>query len=529
MKRHDLEFVSIPRMVLSSAERFGDGESIVDLETGVRLNFVEVADRMIESVRAAIAFGVGPGDRIAVWAPNSADWIIAALGVLGAGGILVPINTRFKGAEAAYVLRKTGAKAILTVPSFVGNDYVSMLRAEGIGISIALIGPGTVAGTTSWSEYLGGAAATEESAARARISDVSSDDLSDIMFTSGTTGAPKGVMLTHGQSLRAFGYLAETLTFAPGDRYLIVPPFFHTFGYKCGWMACLMHGVCAIPEAVFDVDSVLRHLSDESVSILLGPPTLFADVIRHPRRREFDLSALRVAASGAANVPVPLYADLRNELGCEIVLSAYGLTEATSLVTNSEPNDPIEDIANSVGRPARDIQVKLVDETGAEVDVGEQGEVLVRGYSVMRGYWGDPVATRAAVDPEGWLHTGDVGVMNARGFLKIVDRKKDMYIAGGFNVYPAEIEHVLRQHEDVLDVAVTGVPDERMGEVGAAFVIGKNLTEQAVIDWARHRVANYKVPRHVVFVDELPRNSSMKVVKSRLQEIWSKLDHQEHS
>jgi acyl-CoA synthetase (AMP-forming)/AMP-acid ligase II len=520
MKRHDLEFVSIPRMVLATAERFGGAEAIVDLDAGVRWTFTDVAQRMVESVRAAIAFGVKRGDRVAVWAPNSADWIVAALGVLGAGGILVPLNTRFKGAEVAYILRKTGSKAVLTVAGFAGNDYVSMLQSESVRIPRVFIGLGSDEHTMTWADYLAGSAAVEESVAYARIAAVSTDDLSDIMFTSGTTGAPKGVMLTHGQSLRAFGYLADALTFEPGDRYLIVPPFFHTFGYKCGWMACLMNGVCAIPEAMFDVDSVLQHLSDERVSILLGPPTLFADIIRHPRRRELDLSRLRVAGAGAANVPPPLYAQLRDELGCRVVLSAYGLTEATSLVTNSEPGDDIEDIANSVGRPARDIEIKLIDEAGTEVLLGEPGEVLVRGYNVMRGYWGDPESTSLAIDEDAWLHTGDIGIVNARGFLKIVDRKKDMYIVGGFNVYPAEVERVLVQHEEVFDVAVIGVPDERMGEVGAAFVVGKNLTEQAVISWARERMANFKVPRHVCFVDELPRNSSAKVIKPRLRELW---------
>ncbi|WP_081665273.1 FadD3 family acyl-CoA ligase [Mycobacterium sp. UM_CSW] len=521
MKRHDLEFVSIPRMVLASAERFGAAEAIVDLDAGVRWTFTDVAEHMIDSVRAAMAFGIEPGDRVAVWAPNSADWVVAALGVHGAGGIVVPLNTRFKGPEAAYIVRKSGAKAVLTVRGFLGNDYVSMLRDEAVGVSAILIGPGSADDATSWSDYLAAGAGVEEATACSRIDAVDSGDLSDIMFTSGTTGAPKGVMLTHGQSLRAYGYLTDAQTFRPGDRYLIVPPFFHTFGYKCGWMACLMQGVCALPQSVFDVDIVLRRLADERVSILLGPPTLFADILRHPRRREFDLSRLRVTVPSAANVPTSLYTQLRDELGCEVVLSAYGLTEATSFVSTSQPSDSLDDIANSVGRPAHDIEVKLVDETSAEVGLGEPGEVLVRGYNVMLGYWEDPEATAAAIDSDGWLHTGDIGTMNERGFLKIVDRKKDMYIVGGFNAYPAEIEHVLRQHEDIIDVAVIGVPDERMGEVGAAFVVAKNLTEHVLITWARERLANFKVPRHVVFVGELPRNSSMKILKLPLREQWA--------
>jgi acyl-CoA synthetase (AMP-forming)/AMP-acid ligase II len=528
--RYDLRFESIPAMVLRSAERFGDAEAVVDLDAGGRWSFAEVAERMVAAVRAAVAFGVGPGDRVALWAPNSADWIVAALGVLGAGGVLVPLNTRFKGPEAAYVIERSGASAVFTVPGFLGQDYLRMLRETGVEVPIVRLGPdpaGAVGsepapatGATNWADYLAAGAAVSFDEALARIRAVRADDLSDIMFTSGTTGAPKGVMLTHGQSLRAYGWLTDVFTFTPGDRYLIIPPFFHTFGYKCGWMACLMQGVTLLPQAVFDVDQVLQRLADEQISILLGPPTLFHDIIRHPRRAEFDLSALRVTVPSAANVPVELIHRLRDVLGFEVVLSAYGLTEATSLVSTSEPGDDPEDVANSVGRPARDIEVRLVDDDGREVPMGEPGEVLVRGYNVMRGYWHDPEATVAVIDADGWLRTGDIGTLNQRGFLKIVDRKKDMFIVGGFNAYPAEIEHALRRHPDVADVAVIGVPDERLGEVGVAFVIGDELTEAQLIEWAGERMANYKVPRYVVFVEDLPRNPSMKVVKPRLRELW---------
>jgi acyl-CoA synthetase (AMP-forming)/AMP-acid ligase II len=290
-----------------------------------------------------------------------------------------------------------------------------------------------------------------------------------------------------------------------------------------------MQGVTAIPQAVFDVDTVLRRLASERVSILLGPPTLFNDVIRHPRRNEFDLSRLRVAVPSAAGVPAALYGQLRDELGFEVVLSAYGLTEATALVTSSAPDDDLEEIANSVGRPARDVEVRLVDQAGHDVPTGAPGEVLVRGYNVTRGYWRDPDATADAIDPDGWLRTGDVATFNERGFLRIVDRKKDMFIVGGFNAYPAEIEHMLRRHPGVVDAAVIGVPDERLGEVGVAFVIGPDLTEAEVIEWARERLANYKVPRQVMLVDDLPRNPSMKVIKARLRELWAQRAAVSHS
>jgi acyl-CoA synthetase (AMP-forming)/AMP-acid ligase II len=445
--------------------------------------------------------------------------------------VLVPLNTRFKGPEVAFILGKSGARAVLAVPEFAGGDYLAMLREADVGLPVVLVGAGTAEGVTCWADYLAAGASVSVDEARARIAEVRSDGISDIMFTSGTTGSPKGVVLTHGQSLRIHGNLTEVFTFTAGDRYLVIPPFFHIFGYKCGWMACLMHGVTVIPQPVFDVDTVLRRLNEERVSIVLGPPTLFLDIMRHPRRAEHDLAALRVTVPSAASVPASLFTRLREELGFEVVLSAYGLTEATGVVSTSEPGDDPEDVANSVGRPVRDVEVKVVDGIGAEVPAGERGEVLVRGYNVTRGYWEDPEATAQAIDPDGWLHTGDVGTIDERGFLKIVDRQKDMYIVGGFNAYPAEIEHVLRRHEDVVDVAVIGVPDERMGEVGVAFVIavannrleltGSGVDEGGLVGWARERMANYKVPRHVVFVEDLPRNPSMKVVKPRLRAMWA--------
>ncbi|MCW2913333.1 MAG: Long-chain fatty acid--CoA ligase, partial [Actinomycetia bacterium] len=330
----------------------------------------------------------------------------------------------------------------------------------------------------------------------------------------------KGVMLTHAQSLRAHGYLSAVFGFALGDRYLVIPPFFHTFGYKAGWMASLMHGVTVIPQRIFDVDEVLRRIERERITVLLGPPTLFNDLMRHPRRGDHDLSSLRFTVPSAAVVPVELVHRLHDDLGFDVVLTAYGLTEATSMVSTCRPEDDPDDIANSVGRPAQDVEVTLVDADGGPVAPGEAGEVLVRGYVVMRGYWEDPEATAAAIDADGWLHTGDIGTINERGFLRITDRKKDMFIAGGFNAYPAEIERLLLRHEAVADVAIIGVPDDRLGEVGAAFVVpaaGHDVQAEDLIAWAREHMANYKVPRHVHLVTELPRNASMKVRKADLR------------
>jgi acyl-CoA synthetase (AMP-forming)/AMP-acid ligase II len=522
--RYDLEFRSIPGVLRVNGRRLSDRESLVDPDSGRRWTFAELEAEMVRSVRAAIAAGVRPGDRVGIWLPNSAEWIIAALGVLGAGGVLVPLNTRFKAEEAAYVLRKSGARMLIAGTDFLGMDHLRMLRSGEPDLAKELhtvCALGAVPeGAVSWDDHLAAGVLVPETTAIERIDAITGDDLSDIMFTSGTTGAPKGVMLTHAQSLRAHGYLSAVFGFALGDRYLVIPPFFHTFGYKAGWMASLMHGVTVIPQRIFDVDEVLGRIERERVTVLLGPPTLFNDLMRHPRRGDHDLSSLRFTVPSAAVVPVELVHRLHDDLGFDVVLTAYGLTEATSMVSTCRPEDDPEDIANSVGRPAQDVEVTLIDAEGGPVAPGEAGEVLVRGYVVMRGYWEDPEATAEVIDADGWLHTGDIGTLNERGFLRITDRKKDMFIAGGFNAYPAEIERLLLRYEAVADVAVIGVPDDRLGEVGAAFVVpaaGQDVRAADLIAWAREHMANYKVPRHVHLVAELPRNASMKVRKADLR------------
>ncbi len=307
--------------------------------------------------------------------------------------------------------------------------------------------------------------------AAGRAASLDAGDLSDLIFTSGTTGRPKGAMATHGQSVRTFATWSEVVGLRAGDRYLIVNPFFHTFGYKAGILACLMTGATMVPEPVFDVDLLLARIAEEQVSVLPGPPTVFQSILDHPERERFDLSTLRLVVTGAAAVPVELVERLWSELGIETVLTAYGLTEATGTATMCRRGDSAEVIAMTSGRAIPDVEVKVVDAEGEECPKGETGEIVVRGYNVMQGYFDDPEATEATIDAEGWLHTGDLGTMDEAGNVAITDRLKDMYVSGGFNVYPAEIEAVLRQHPAVGEVAVVGVADRRMGEVGLAVVV----------------------------------------------------------
>ena len=544
--RGDLRFGSVPGLVSAAAERFGDAEALADGDR--RLSFRELAEEALVVTRAAMAAGIDPGARVGIWAPNVAEWVVAALGLLGAGAVLVPVNTRFKGNEAAYVLRRAGAVALFTVRGFLDLDYPAMLEGEDLPAleRIVLLRDGNPGGERSeptvtdevplfaWQEFLAGADGVVEAPgalvgqpvtdaeARARWAAVRGDDVSDIIFTSGTTGRPKGAVTTHAQTLRTFATWSSIVGLAEGDRYLIVNPFFHTFGYKAGIVACLLQGATIVPEAVFDVDRVLETIGRERITMLPGPATLYQSILDHPRRGRYDLSTLRLAVTGAAVVPVELIRRMREELTFRTVLTAYGLTESTGVVTMCRQGDAPEVIAETSGRAIPGLEVAVVDDAGHRLAAGDPGEIVVRGYTVMSGYFEDPEASAQAVDPEGWLHTGDVGVMDETGNVRITDRKKDMFIVGGFNAYPAEIEGMLLRHPGVAQAAVIGVPDERLGEVGCAYVVprpGEDVAAlpDALVAWARDQMANYKVPREVVVVEALPLNASGKVLKTELR------------
>ncbi len=500
-------------VVTEAADRFGDRVAIEDGDA--RLSFTQLQHEARRAARALIGAGVGKGDRVAIWAPNIHEWIVAAAGIHAAGGVLVPLNTRFKGAEAAYVLDKSRARVLFTVEELVGNRYVDMLRGHDLpSLERIVMLRGAAPDTTPLPDFL----ATARDVA---LPDVGPDDLSDILFTSGTTGKPKGVMTAHGQNVTAFMAWSEVVGLRDTDRYLIVNPFFHSFGYKAGFMAALMRGATILPQLTFDVPAVLARIPRDRVSMLPGPPTLYQSLMAHPERPGSDLSSLRLAVTGAAVIPVELVRRMKSDLGFETVITGYGLTETCGIVAMCRFDDDPETIATTSGRAIPDVEMICADDAGAEVPRGTPGEVLVRGYNVMRGYFEDDAATRETIDERGWLRTGDVGVIDARGYVRITDRKKDMFISGGFNCYPAEIENLMLGCPDVGQVAVVGAPDDRLGEVGVAFVVSapdRHPTQDTIIAWCRDNMANYKVPRRVELVDALPTNATGKVTRFVLRD-----------
>ena len=531
--RGDLEWGTTPRLLHSSAERFSAREAIVDVSDGRTLSFSGLAAAAHDAARAFLATGIERGDRIAIWAPNVWEWVVAALGLQSAGAVLVPLNTRFKGREAAYILGKSRAKALVTITGFLDTDYVALLRdAADVDRdlpdleTIVVLRGDAPEGTRPWADFLAAGSAVETELADARAQAVEPGDLSDILFTSGTTGNPKGAMLTHAQTLRAYRDWSDVVGLQEHDRYLIVNPFFHAFGYKAGWLAALMMGATVLPQAVLDPTQVFERIPRDHITVLPGPPTLYQTILNHPGRGDHDLSSLRLAVTGAAAIPVELVVRMREELTFETIITGYGLTEACGIATMCRYDDDPETIANTSGRAIPGVDVRVVDDAGAELARGEPGEVVIRGYNVMRGYLDEPDETAATIDADGWLHTGDVGVMDERGYLQITDRTKDMFIVGGFNAYPAEIENLFLRNEKVAQVAVVGVPDERMGEVGMAFVVlrpGAEATDDELVAWSRGEMANYKVPRYVELVDELPLNAMGKVLKYELRDRGAKL------
>ncbi|WP_082022883.1 FadD3 family acyl-CoA ligase [Mycolicibacterium setense] len=491
------QWQTIPGMVLSAADRFGDAEALVDYGDNpvgaggpLRLSFTELVGRIRKASGAFAEFGVAKGDRVAVWAPNSAEWIIAAFGIMAAGAVLVPVNTRFKAEEAADVVARSGAKAVMVQKGFLGQEF----DFAGNGLEVPVI--------DLKSDFL--------SSGSPFVRDVQPTDVADVIFTSGTTGRPKGAMMNHSQTLRAYEEWATLADLRERDRYLMINPYFHTFGLKAGLVASFLRGATMLPVAVFDIDNVVELIERERITMLPGPPTLYHSLLAVADRDR--LATLRAGVTGAADIPVELVRRIREELPFQTLMTGYGLTEAGN-VTLSRPGDSAEDVATTAGLPCEGIDVRIADD----------GEVLVRGYNVMQGYLDDPTATAEAIDDDGWLHTGDLGEFTESGRLRIVGRKKDMFIVGGFNAYPAEIEGFLLKHPAIAQVAVIGVPDERMGQVGKAFVVLRDepgtatVAAEELIAWSRERMAGYKVPRYVEFLDELPLNATGKVMKNQLE------------
>jgi acyl-CoA synthetase (AMP-forming)/AMP-acid ligase II len=503
---------TIPGVLDRIADQFADRDALITDDRAI--TYAELRAEVRQAAAAMIDLGVQAGDRVAIWSPNTWHWVVACLATHYAGAVVVPLNTRYTASEASDILARTQAPLLIGMGRFLGSDKTLELDREALPALRHIVRVPVEEGDGTWDEFV--ARGTDLNAADARAAALTPDDVSDVLFTSGTTGRSKGVLSAHRQSLDAPAAWAACGELTSADRYLCINPFFHNFGYKAGILTCLQTGATLIPLLTFDPEKALQAVQDQRITVLPGPPTIYQSLLDHPKRGDYDLTSLRFAVTGAAVVPVVLIERMQSELDIDVVLTAYGLTEASGFGTMCRPDDDAVTVATTCGRPIADFELKIDAADGSDA-----GEVLLRGPNVMLGYLDDPEATAAAIDADGWLHTGDVGTVDGNGNLRITDRLKDMYICGGFNVYPAEIEQVLARLDGVTDSAVIGVPDERLGEVGKAFVVvrpGAQLDEAAVIAYTRQHLANFKAPRSVAFLDVLPRNPGGKVVKPLLRE-----------
>ncbi len=499
------QVVTIPAALRAAAAALPQHPAYV--EDGTTTTFTQLHERVRDVARAYVAAGLQPGEAVVVWAPNSVEWVVAALATTYAGGVLVPANSRYVGHEVAELVDRTRARIVVVLDGFLGRTQVADLRAASSLDSVS-----KVVDLAALDELIATGTDVPLHEIEARADAVSGDDVADILFTSGTTGTPKGAMSGHRQSVgvaRAWGNIGGVRS---DDRYLVVNPFFHSFGYKVGILTGLLTGATLYPMATFDAAGLMRIIESERISVLPGAPTIFTSILTASDRDQFDLSSLRLSVTGAASVPVVLIERMRaaapEGLGIDQVVTAFGMTEAV-VATMCRGDESAETVATTCGRAIPGMQTRIAEETG---------ELLLRGDYVMLGYLDDPAATAEAIDEDGWLHTGDVGVLDEDGNLTITDRIKDMYISGGFNVYPVEIEQALSRLDGVVEAAVVGVPDDRMGEVGRAYVVRNNgITAEDVIAHAKSRLANFKVPREVEFIDVLPRNLSGKVLKNDLR------------
>lgn len=519
---------SIPGTFFACAESFAANTAFVD--GGRRITYRELAKTVSNLGRGLMALGVTPGDRVAIWAPNSWRWAAMALAVQSAGAAIIPLNTRFRSDEIAYVIKTSRPKLICLEPGFLGIDFIEILRdafPSGIPADILTIGGHAKPGMLSFDDLAKAGRDVPTKELETRIASLGEDTVCDIMFTSGTTGHPKGVISRHGQTLRTYQLFGQIIGMRESDKQIIVNPFFHALGYKVGWLTSILFGALTFPVAQFDADKMLDIIGREQITVLPGPPTVQQTILDAAAcRNDVDLGSLRLAITGATILPRRLIERMFSELGLEDIITGYGLTECSGMATITRPGDATDIVVKTSGRALPGTEVMIADGDGKALKPGEIGEVRVRGFNVTSGYLEQPDATAEAITPDGWLLTGDQGYVDEAGNLSIEGRLKEMFIVGGFNAYPAEIENTFLGHAAISDVSVIGVPDDRLGEVGIAFVVLKpeaDETQKDLLDWARSRMANYKVPRSILFCDALPRNASGKVLKIELEK-WAKTE-----
>lgn len=521
---HSKMMTTIPQLLTAAAHRAPNHAALVAPDG--QISFAALEHEADRAARAYLAAGLSKGERVGIWAPNMWEWVAAAIGAQRVGGVLVPLNTRLRGGEVADAVRRASVKYLISIGDFLGRYYPDMLTDQTMpALRRLIVLRGDNQKHESWSHFIAQGDAVPDEILRARAAEIGPDDIADIMFTSGTTGASKGAVFDHKRSIGGGAAWVNISRMTASDRYCVFGPFSHNASYKAGWVAALLAGSTIYWPDAYDAVSILSLIAENKITVMPAPPTVWLEAHACPNRRDFDISSLRFLSTGATTVPIELMRRLKRDLDIDVISTGYGMTECCGSATHTLWTDDIDHVATTCGKPIPGTKIKIVNASGEECAAGEAGEVLIRDSKLLIEYLDNSQATREAVDEDGWLHSGDAGMLDAQGYLKITDRLKDMYIVGGFNVYPAEIERQMNALEGLHACAVIGVPDQRLGEVGHAFIVrsrGSTLTESEVLAWSKTNLANYKIPRGVTFVSELPLNATGKVVKFKLKEMLQK-------
>ncbi|HLH64735.1 MAG TPA: AMP-binding protein [Solirubrobacteraceae bacterium] len=500
---------------------FAEREALVDCARGVRLTYRELGAAVDELARALIGAGIRRGDRVGIWSPNRCEWTLVQYATAEIGAILVNINPAYRTSELQYALAQSGCRMLICAPEFKGSDYRGMV--EEVRAQLEDLERVVVLDSADWEALLAGASGVPDAELRRRGEELRPTDPINIQYTSGTTGFPKGATLTHRNILNNGYFVGELCRYTERDRICLPVPFYHCFGMVMGNLGATTHGAAmVIPAPSFDAEATLRACSTERCTSLYGVPTMFIAMLEHPSFGDHDLRSLRTGIMAGSPCPVEVMRRVIERMHMREVAICYGMTETSPVSTQTTHDDPIDRRVGSVGRVHPHVEIKIIDPaSGATVARGQPGELCTRGYSVMAGYWNDPQRTAEAIDPDGWMHTGDLATMDEQGYVNIVGRSKDMVIRGGENVYPREVEEFLYGHPLVADVQVIGVPDERYGEELMAWIVpraGATLDAAAVREFCEGRIAHYKIPRYVKLVDSFPMTVTGKVQKYKLRE-----------
>ena len=523
----------------AACARHADREALVVAHQGVRLTYAQLKQKVDALACSLMGLGLTPGARIGIWSQNNLEWALTQYATAKVGLVLVNINPAYRLAELEYALNKAGCEALVLSPAFKSSDYIEMVRTLAPELAhcevgalkcgklpslkiVIRMGADKTPGMLNFDDLLG-APSRDELAALAVLGEkLQFDDPINIQFTSGTTGAPKGATLTHHNILNNGYFVGEAIKLTDADRLCIPVPLYHCFGMVMGNLGCLTHGATAVyPSEAFEPLAALQALSDEKCTAMYGVPTMFIAALDHPEFERFDLSALRTGIMAGSPCPTEVMKRVVSKMNMREVTIAYGMTETSPVSFQSGTDDPVERRVSTVGRIHPHCEVKIVDSEGRIVPRGMPGELCTRGYSVMLGYWEDEAKTREAIDPAGWMHTGDLATVDDEGYCKIVGRIKDMVIRGGENLYPREIEEFIYRHPAVLDVQIVGVPDEKYGEELCAWIIvreGETPSEQDIRDFCKGQIAHYKIPRYIRFVDSFPMTVTGKIQKFQIRE-----------